>query len=74
MSQWERVQDQNAGLSVHWRKASGDVEFRIFHEEDHVVLVARKIRRGQVPEYLYWRSYSSDDAAKFDAEDVASFI
>jgi hypothetical protein len=73
MSEWERVQDQNKGLSVHWRKVSGELELRILHEEQHVVLVARKMRMGRVPEYIYWRGFTSEEAAMFDAEDLASF-
>jgi hypothetical protein len=73
MPEWERVQDQSKGLSVRWRKVSGELELRIFHAEEHVVLVARKMRRGRVPEYIYWRGFTSEEAAMFDAEELASF-
>jgi hypothetical protein len=77
MPEWEEVQDQNAtGLSLRWRKISGEHEFRIFHDEHHVVhepeeihglswiAVIRQIRDGQVPRYIYWGAHPTAGAAK----------
>jgi hypothetical protein len=84
MSAWKPVQDDNpTGLSERWemekRIGSNDYRFRIFHQDDGIVDASVQIRHwilviqqrqegGAPPRYVRFDVFSTDEAAKRDAE------
>ena len=57
-----------------WSKKDGGLEFRVLQDIDHFVLVVRRLREGQVPEYVYWKGQPSLEAAMADLPNAERYV
>ena len=56
--------EKTIGLVELWSKTTGELESRVFQDDDQFVLVIRRIRPGQPKQYVFWHPYPDLEAAK----------
>jgi hypothetical protein len=56
--------EKTTGLVELWSKTKGELESRVFQDEDQFVLVIRRIQPGQPKQYVFWHPYPNLEAAK----------
>ena len=55
---------KTTGLVELWTKTKGELESRVFQDEDQFVLVIRRIQPGQPKQYVFLHPYPNLEAAK----------
>ena len=54
---------KTTGLVELWTKTKGELESRVFQDDDQFVLVIRRIQPGQPNQYVFWHPYPNLEAA-----------
>ena len=55
--------EKTTGLVKLWSKTTGELESRVFQDDDQFVLVIRRIQPGQPKQYVFWHPYPNLEAA-----------